>query len=90
LDRLARPEELARLRQKMAWYLSQAEEYETGRPEAGTENGIVATIRCREMAAKYRRWAQDVAVLIEAHSKDEDAERLEGRLTSYSGSSLSR
>jgi hypothetical protein len=66
-----RPEELARLRQKMAWYLSQAEEYESGRPEAETENGIVAAMRCSEMAAKYRRWATDVAVLIQAHTEQD-------------------
>ena len=69
MDRSARPEELARLRQKMAWYLSQAEEYDSGRPEARTENGIVAAMRCAEMAAKYRRWARDVAVLFQAHTE---------------------
>jgi hypothetical protein len=69
LDSSKRPEELARQRKKIAWYLSQAEEYESGRPEAGTENGIVAAMRCAEMAAKYRRWAHDLAVLIEAHNE---------------------
>jgi hypothetical protein len=65
-----RSEELARLRQKMAWYLAQAEEYETGRPEAATENGIVAARRCAEMAAKYRRWADDLAAIIKAHQEE--------------------
>jgi hypothetical protein len=69
LDRLASSEELARLRQKIAWYLAQAEEYKSGRPEAGTENGIVAAMRCAEMAAKYRGWAQDLAILVEAHTE---------------------
>ncbi len=78
MDRSARPEEVARLRQKMAWYLSQAEEYESGRPEAGTENGIVAAMRCAEMAAKYRGWAHDLSILIDAHKlieahRDEEA-----------------
>jgi hypothetical protein len=79
LDRSKRPEELTRLRQKMAWYLSQAGEYESGRPEAKTENGIVAAMRCAEMAAKYRRWAHDLAVLIEAYN-EEDAEEALGLL----------
>jgi len=75
MDRSARPEEVARLRQKMAWYLSQAEEYDSGRPEARTENGIVAAMRCAEMAAKYRRWACDLAVLVQAHTELETRER---------------
>jgi len=74
VDGLPRSEELARLRQKMAWYLAQAEEYKSGRPEAATENGIVAARRCAEMAAKYRGWADDLAVMIEAY-QEEDARR---------------
>jgi hypothetical protein len=66
-----RCEELARLRQKKAWYLAQAEEYESGRPGATTENGIFAARRCAAIAAKYRRWADDLAVMIEAHQVED-------------------
>ena len=59
-------DELKKMRQKMAWLLSQAEEYESGRPESGTENGIVAARRCAEMAAKYRQWAANILVVIDA------------------------
>jgi len=55
----------------MAWYLAQAEEYESGSPEAKTENGIVAARRCTEMAAKYCGWAGDLAVMIEAYTEEE-------------------
>jgi hypothetical protein len=55
----------------MAWYLAQAEEYKSGRPEAKTENGIVAARRCAEMAAKYRGWAGDLSVMIEAYTEEE-------------------
>jgi len=37
--------------------------------EAATENGIVAAMQCAEMATKYRRWAHDLAILIEAHKE---------------------
>lgn len=59
----------ARLRHRKAWYLSQAEEYDSGRPEAATENGIVAALRCAEMATKYRRMADDLSVLIDAYKE---------------------
>lgn len=71
LDGLPRSEELERLRQKMAWYLAQAAEYESGRPEAKTENGIVAARRCADMAARYRGWAGDLAIMIEAYAEEE-------------------
>jgi hypothetical protein len=57
------------MRQKIAWYLSQAEEFESGRPEAGIENGIVAALRCAEMAGKYRKWAHDLSVMIDANGE---------------------
>jgi hypothetical protein len=77
VDGLPRSDELARLRQKMAWYLAQAEECESGRPEAKIENGIVAARRSAEMAAKYRGWADDLAVMIEAYT-EEDARESKG------------
>jgi hypothetical protein len=69
-DRQAK--ELTRLRQRRAWYLSLAEEYDSGRPEAGTENGIVAAMRCADMTAHYRRMADDISVFIDAY-KEVDA-----------------
>ena len=54
------------MRQRHAWLLSQAEEYNSGRPEADTENGIVAAQRCAEMAAKYRNQAANLLVVMEA------------------------
>jgi hypothetical protein len=67
MDPAYQAKELAKMRHKMAWYLSQAEEYDSGRPEAKTDNGIVAAMRCTEMAAKYRGWAHDLSVIIDAH-----------------------
>jgi hypothetical protein len=58
--------ELRKMRQKMAWLLAQAEEYESGRPEIGIENGIFAAAKCREMAASYRRQARNLAIYIAA------------------------
>jgi hypothetical protein len=69
MDRAHQAKELARLRQRRAWYLSQAEEYDSGRPEAATENGIVAAMRCAEMAANYRRMADDLSVFIAAYGE---------------------
>lgn len=76
MDPAQRAKELARLRYRRAWYLSQAEEYDSGRPEAGTENGIVAAMRCAEMAANYRRMADDLSVFIDAYS---EADRPQGQ-----------
>jgi hypothetical protein len=58
--------EVRKMRQKLAWLLSQAEEYDSGRPERDTENGIVAAQRCAEMAAKYRNQATNLLAVIEA------------------------
>ena len=69
----AQSDELKRMCQRRAWYLSQAEEYDSGRPEAGTENGIVAALRCAEIAANYRRMADDLSVFIDAY-KEVDAQ----------------
>jgi hypothetical protein len=74
MDPTRRSQELARLRQRRTWYLSQAEEYDSGRPEAGTENGVVAALRCAERAANYRRMADDLSVFIDAY-KEVDAQR---------------
>ena len=57
---------LQKMRQKMAWLLAQADEYDTGRPEMHVENGIVASRRCAEMAAVYRRQANNLATIIAA------------------------
>jgi len=59
-------DELKKLRQKLAWLHSQAEEYESGRPELHTENGIVAAKRCAEIAAKYRQQAANLMAIIDA------------------------
>jgi hypothetical protein len=62
-------DELKRICQRREWYLSQAEEYDSGRPEAKTENGIVAALRCAEIAANYRRMAGDLSVFIDAYNE---------------------
>lgn len=67
MDTTPQVSDRSKLRQRMKWYLAQAQEYDSGRPEAGTENGIVAAARCAEMAAKYRKWANDLSVLIDDH-----------------------
>jgi hypothetical protein len=59
-------DELKKLRQKLAWLQSQAEEYESGRPECHIENGIVAAKRCAEMTAKYRQQAANLLAVIDA------------------------
>lgn len=69
-----REEEIAVLCQRMVWYLAQAEEYDSGKPEIMTENGIVAADRCARMAAKYRAFAQDLAVLIDAYKQQQRKE----------------
>ena len=74
MDPLHQAKEVARLRQRRAWYLSLADEYDSGRPEARTENGIVAAVRCADMAANYRRMADDLSVFIDAY-KEADAQR---------------
>jgi hypothetical protein len=71
MDPNRQAKELAKLRQRRAWYLSLAEEYESGGPEAGTENGIVAAMRCADMAAHYRRMADDISVFIDAYADTE-------------------
>ena len=58
--------DLKKMRQRMAWLLSQVEEYESGRPEIGIENGISAARKCAEMAALYSNHASNLAVLIAA------------------------
>ena len=73
MDPAFQAKELARLRQRRAWYLSLAEEYDSGRPEADTETGIVAAMRCAEMAANCRRMADDLSVFIDAY-KEADAQ----------------
>ena len=51
---------------QLAWLLAQVAEYESGRPEAATENFIYAAHKCHEMAAKYRVQAQNLQSLIAA------------------------
>jgi hypothetical protein len=62
----ARSSELKKMRHKVTWLLAQAVEYDSGRPESGTENGIVAALKCAEMAAAYRRQADNLAIFITA------------------------
>ena len=61
-----RADNLKQMRHKMAWLRTQVEEYESGRPEFSTENGIVAARRCAEMADKFREQASNLAILIAA------------------------
>jgi hypothetical protein len=48
----------------MNWLLGQAVENESGRAQAETENAIYADQLAAEMAAKYRRRADHLAILI--------------------------
>ena len=66
----AKQELVRRLRQQRVWLIAQAEKYESGRPELGTENGIVAAQRCSGMAAKYRQRAETLDLLIAAHDQE--------------------
>ncbi len=63
------PDNLKKMRQQLAWLLSQATEYESGRPAMAIENGIFAARKCAEMAAQYRRRADNLAALIAATEK---------------------
>jgi hypothetical protein len=53
-----------KMRERLAWLLAQADEYDSGRPETDMENGIFAARKCAEMAAECRRHASNLAVLI--------------------------
>ena len=66
----AKEELVRRLRQQRVWLIAQAEEYESGRPERDTENGIVAAQRCHGMAGKYRERAENLDLLIAAHEQE--------------------
>jgi hypothetical protein len=57
---------LKKMRQQLAWLLSQAEEYASGRPEKDIENGIFAAHKCVETAAKYRQRADNLVAIIAA------------------------
>jgi len=59
--------ELKKLLQRREWLLSQAAEYESGRPTLGIENGIVAAQKSTEMAALFRKQAADLAIFIAAY-----------------------
>ena len=58
-----------RLRHQFDWLLSQAAEYESGRPHVSVENGIVAAQRCAAAAQQFRKRAAEVAQLIAAHDR---------------------
>jgi hypothetical protein len=59
-------EKLVVMRKQLAWLLAQAAEYDSGRPEAATENFIYAAQKCAEVAAMYRRQAETLQYLIAA------------------------
>jgi hypothetical protein len=59
-------DQLKKMRKQLTWLLAQVEEYESGRPEIATENGIYAAHKCSEMAAEYRRRADNLTALIAA------------------------
>jgi hypothetical protein len=59
-------EQLKKMRQQLAWLLTQVEEYESGRPEMSIENGISAAHKCAEIAAGYRQRASSLAIIIAA------------------------
>jgi hypothetical protein len=63
---------LKQMRERLAWLLAQAEEYDSGRPENATENGITAAHKCAEMAARYRGQADNLAAVI-ATTKESEA-----------------
>ena len=66
MEGAVRSSALKKMRHKATWLLAQAVEYDSGRPESGTENGIVAALRCAQMAASYRRQADNLAIFIAA------------------------
>jgi hypothetical protein len=70
MEEAVRSSALKKMRHKATWLLAQAVEYDSGRPESGTEsgteNGIVAALRCAQMAASYRRQADNLAIFIAA------------------------
>jgi hypothetical protein len=63
--------ELKKLLVRREWLLSQAAEYESGRPTMGIENGIVAAMKGAEMAAMFRKQAADLSVFISAYENPE-------------------
>ena len=54
-------------RKQFSWLMSQVAEYDSGRPGSGMENGITAAHECAEMAAKCRRQADRLAIMIAAY-----------------------
>lgn len=62
-----RVELLKGLRKQFSWLMAQAAEYESGRPGSAIENGIYAAHECAEMAMKFRRQADNLAVIISAY-----------------------
>jgi hypothetical protein len=59
-------DDLKKMRQQLTWLLSQVDEYESGRPEMGIENGISAARKCAEMAAGFRQRADNLVAIIAA------------------------
>jgi hypothetical protein len=62
------------LHEQMNWLLGEAVEYESGRAQAESENAIYADHLSAEMAGKYRRRADHLAIMIAAH-EEADASR---------------
>jgi hypothetical protein len=76
-----RIELLKGFRKQFSWLLAQAADYESGRPGNEIENGIYAAHKCAEMAMKFRRQADNLAVMISAYEKtDEEIPRERGGL----------
>jgi hypothetical protein len=60
---------LVGFRNQFSWLMAQAAEYESGRPGAVVENGIYGAHICAETAMKFRRQADNLAVIISAYEK---------------------
>jgi hypothetical protein len=59
------------LQEKMKWLLAEAVENESGRAQADAENAIYADHMAAEMAGKYRRRADHLAIMIAAHEESD-------------------
>jgi hypothetical protein len=57
------------LRQQRFWLEAQADDYESGRLGGAMENGIYAAHKCAEMAATYRKRADNLTILISAYEE---------------------
>lgn len=61
-------------RKQFSRLLAQAAEYESGRPGIAIENGIYAARECTEIAAKCRRQADSLKIMIAAYENSVEEE----------------